>query len=65
MARPVIWTIDDDPEVLLAVERDVRHRYADRFRVMRADSEPPKGGTPTGRPDDKLFMRRSCRIHEE
>ena len=38
MARPVIWTIDDDPEVLRAVERDVRHRYADRFRVMRADS---------------------------
>ena len=38
MARPVLWTIDDDPEVLRAVERDLRHRYGERFRVMRADS---------------------------
>lgn len=38
MAKPVILTVDDDPEVLRAVERDLRKRYADRYRVLRADS---------------------------
>lgn len=38
MAKPVILTIDDDTEVLLAVERDLRRRYADRYRVLRAES---------------------------
>src|SRR5579871_2317075 len=38
MAKPVIWTIDDDPDVLRAVERDLRRHYGERFRVMRADS---------------------------
>jgi thioredoxin reductase (NADPH) len=31
-------TIDDDPEVLRAIERDLRGRYSDRYRVMRANS---------------------------
>ena len=30
--------MDDDPEVLRAIERDLRGRYADRYRVMRANS---------------------------
>jgi thioredoxin reductase (NADPH) len=34
-------TVDDDPEVLRAIERDLRGHYADRYRVMRANS----GGT--------------------
>ncbi|MDR3676979.1 MAG: FAD-dependent oxidoreductase [Acidobacteriota bacterium] len=38
MAKPVLLTVDDDPEVLRAVERDLRHRYAERYRVLRADS---------------------------
>ncbi len=38
MAKPVILCVDDDPEVLQAVSRDLRHQYGDRFRVMRADS---------------------------
>ena len=38
MAKPVLLTVDDDAEVLRAVERDLRHRYADRYRVLRADS---------------------------
>lgn len=38
MAKPTILTVDDDAEVLLAVERDLRRRYADRYRVLRADS---------------------------
>jgi thioredoxin reductase (NADPH) len=38
MAKPVIWTVDDDPDVLRAVERDLRHQYGDRYRVISADS---------------------------
>ena len=38
MTKPVIWTIDDDPDVLRAVERDLRRHYGDRYRVISADS---------------------------
>jgi len=38
MAKPVILTVDDDPDVLRAVERDLRQRYDDRYRVLRAES---------------------------
>jgi thioredoxin reductase (NADPH) len=40
MAKPIILTVDDDPEVLQAVARDVRHGFGDRFRVIRAESGP-------------------------
>jgi thioredoxin reductase (NADPH) len=35
-ARPVVLAVDDDPDVLRAVDRDLRRRYADRYRVLRA-----------------------------
>ncbi|MGB2589504.1 MAG: FAD-dependent oxidoreductase [Candidatus Acidiferrum sp.] len=38
MPKPVLLTVDDDPEVLRAIERDLRGHYADRYRVMRANS---------------------------
>ncbi len=38
MAKPVILTVDDDPDVLRAVERDLRQRYDDRYRVLRSES---------------------------
>jgi thioredoxin reductase (NADPH) len=38
MAKPVLFTIDDDPDVLRALERDLRQQYSERFRVMRASS---------------------------
>ncbi len=38
MTKPVIWTVDDDPDVLRAVERDLRRHYGDRYRVISADS---------------------------
>ena len=38
MAKPIILTVDDDPEVLQAVARDLRRQYGDRFRITRADS---------------------------
>ncbi len=38
MSRPTIMTVDDDREVLRAVERDLRRKYGERYRVLRADS---------------------------
>ncbi|OKH29737.1 fused response regulator/thioredoxin-disulfide reductase [Calothrix sp. HK-06] len=38
MAKPVIMTVDDDPEVLQAIARDLRQEYGDRYRVVRAES---------------------------
>jgi thioredoxin reductase (NADPH) len=38
MAKPVIWTVDDDPDVLRAVERDLRRQYGDRYKIISADS---------------------------
>ncbi len=40
MARPVLFAIDDDPEVLRAVDRDLRRQYGENYRVMRASSGP-------------------------
>ena len=36
--KPVLLTLDDDPQVLLAIERDLRQHYGKRFRVLRAES---------------------------
>ncbi len=38
MAKPTLLTVDDDPNVLKAIERDLRARYAEKYRVLRADS---------------------------
>lgn len=38
MAKPVVMTVDDDAEVLRAVERDLRRKYSNTYRVLRADS---------------------------
>jgi thioredoxin reductase (NADPH) len=38
MTKPVLLTIDDDAEVLRAIERDLRRKYAGEYRVLRAES---------------------------
>jgi thioredoxin reductase (NADPH) len=38
MAKPVLLTVDDDREVLRAIERDLRRKYASDYRVLRAGS---------------------------
>jgi thioredoxin reductase (NADPH) len=38
MAKPVILTVDDDPEVLRAVERDLRSHYRSDYRILKAGS---------------------------
>src|SRR5499427_9936056 len=37
-ARPVILTVDDDPGVSRAVARDLRRRYGEQHRIVRAES---------------------------
>ncbi|MGA9843956.1 MAG: FAD-dependent oxidoreductase [Nitrososphaeraceae archaeon] len=36
--RPVLLTVDDDPQVVRAVERDLRQKYGRRFRVFKSES---------------------------
>jgi len=38
MAAPAIITVDDEPEVLRAVERDLRRKYGKDYRVLGTDS---------------------------
>ena len=38
MPKPVIFTVDDDPMVLNAVERDLRQRYSQEFRILSLNS---------------------------
>src|SRR5438477_2729467 len=38
MARPVLLAVDDDTNVLSAVERDLRRHYGAEYRIVRADS---------------------------
>ena len=37
-AKPLILTVDDDPSVSRSVARDLRRRYAEECRVVRAES---------------------------
>src|SRR5229473_4677158 len=36
--RTAIVTVDDDPGVSRAVARDLRRRYAEQYRIVRAES---------------------------
>ena len=36
--RPVLLTVDDDPEVSRAIARDLRRHYGESYRVVRAES---------------------------
>ncbi len=38
MAKPVILTLDDEPQVLNAVERDLRAHYRRDYRIFKANS---------------------------
>lgn len=38
MNKPVILAVDDDPQVLAAVRRDLRARYRDRYTIVSAAS---------------------------
>jgi thioredoxin reductase (NADPH) len=38
MSKPILLTVDDDPEVLNAVERDLRQHFRADYRVIKASS---------------------------
>ena len=38
MPSPIILLVDDDPQVLNAVERDLRRHYRDEYRIIKAGS---------------------------
>ncbi|WP_029135626.1 FAD-dependent oxidoreductase [Nakamurella lactea] len=38
MGKPIILSVDDDPQVSAAIARDLRSRYAERYRIVRAAS---------------------------
>ena len=40
MSKPILLAVDDDPEVLSAVSRDLRHHFHADYRVIRASSGP-------------------------
>ena len=40
MSKPVLLAVDDDREVLSAVERDLRRNYREHYRVLAANSGP-------------------------
>ena len=44
MAKPAIITVDDDTEVLRAIERDLRRQYSSDYRILRAESGPVGAG---------------------
>ena len=38
MATPVIITVDDEPQVLNAIERDLRRHFRNEYRIIKANS---------------------------
>jgi len=38
MAKPILLTVDEDPEVLNAIERDLRQHFRTDYRVVKASS---------------------------
>ena len=38
MAKPIILIVDDDTDVLGAIERDLRYRYDPDYRIVKASS---------------------------
>lgn len=38
MSKPLILVLDDDPQVLRAISRDLRSRYRSEYRIMSTDS---------------------------
>src|ERR1700733_969892 len=38
MGHPAILTVDDDPSVSRAIARDLRRRYGEQYRILRAGS---------------------------
>jgi thioredoxin reductase (NADPH) len=44
-SKPILLTVDDDPDVLRAIERDLRRHYGQDYRVLRAEAGATALGT--------------------
>ena len=40
MAKPIILSVDDDPQVLKAVVRDLRRHYGRDYRILQSTDGP-------------------------
>jgi thioredoxin reductase (NADPH) len=38
MPKPIVLVVDDEPQVLSAIAADLRRRYSEKYRIVRADS---------------------------
>lgn len=38
MKRPIIFAIDDDPQVIRAISRDLRNQYRNNYKILSTDS---------------------------
>ena len=45
MAKPILLSVDDDPDVLRAIERDLRSQYGAEYRVIGSDSPEERSRT--------------------
>ena len=52
MSKPAIVSVDDDPQVLAAIGRDLRGRYGEHYRVVRA----PSGAEALDALDEMLLL---------
>jgi thioredoxin reductase (NADPH) len=54
MAKPVLLSVDDDSDVLRAIERDLRSKYGAEFRVIGSDS-----------PDGALTLLKQLKVRND
>jgi thioredoxin reductase (NADPH) len=54
MAKPILLSVDDDSDVLRAIERDLRSHYGAEFRVIGSDS-----------PEGALTLLRQMRVRND
>lgn len=59
MAKPILLSVDDDPDVLGAIGRDLRAKYGAEYRVIGSESrERPTGPSLT----ESVFSARAGRL---
>ncbi len=52
--KPVLMTVDDDPQVLMTIERELGQKYGKRFRIV---------GTASGQ--EALELIQELKVHNE
>ena len=54
MAKPILLSVDDDSDVLRAIERDLRSKYGAQYRVIGSDS-----------PDGALTLLKQLKVRND